>query len=202
MKSIKNTTLKRIITYLGTSLLVITMIQTNQSVKADTVESSANSSQQIVPTDQNLLDQDNNWTNSNSNQVDDSTKNSHQAKIEAKRQKIVKTATKNLGKPYVWGATGPNSFDCSGLAQYVYRKAVNVTLPRTTYTQVAYGKKVSMNHLKKGDLLFWGSKSAPYHVGIYVGNGDYIHASTPQTGVIKSHISTSYYPALAKRILK
>ena len=94
MKSIKNTTLKRIITYLGTSLLVITMIQTNQSVKADTVESSANSSQQIVPTDQNLLDQDDNLINSNSNQVGDTTKDSHQSgcKIGTRRRQCRKSS--------------------------------------------------------------------------------------------------------------
>ena len=102
-----------------------------------------------------------------------------QSKTE-KRNAVVKLAKEQVGKSYVYGATGPSAFDCSGLAQYVYKKAAKKTLPRTTYGQVTKGKRVSLSHLKKGDLLFWGSASAPYHVGIYVGDGKMIHS--PQTG--------------------
>lgn len=119
-----------------------------------------------------------------------------------KADKIVKLAKKQVGKPYVYGATGPNAFDCSGLAQYVYKKAVNKTLPRTTFSQVQQGKRVSMNHLKKGDLLFWGSVLAPYHVGIYIGGRQYVHAATPSQGVRKQALSTYFYPSAAKRVLK
>ena len=75
-----------------------------------------------------------------------------QSKTE-KRNAVVQLAKEQVGKSYVYGATGPSAFDCSGLAQYVYKKAAKKTLPRTTYGQVTKGKKVSLSHLKKGDLL-------------------------------------------------
>ena len=118
-----------------------------------------------------------------------------------KRESVAGLAKKQVGKRYVYGATGPSAFDCSGLAQYVYKKAAKKTLPRTTYGQVTKGKKVSLSHLKKGDLLFWGSASAPYHVGIYVGDGQYVHAATPSQGVRKQSISAYFYPSAAKRVL-
>ena len=123
-----------------------------------------------------------------------------QSKTE-KRNAVVKLAKEQVGKSYVYGATGPSAFDCSGLAQYVYKKAAKKTLPRTTYGQVTKGKRVSLSHLKKGDLLFWGSASAPYHVGIYVGDGQYVHAATPSQGVRKQAISAYFYPSAAKRVL-
>lgn len=132
---------------------------------------------------------------------------SHAQEVQAstvtkKRNAVVKLAKKQVGKRYVYGATGPFSFDCSGLVQYVYRNAGKTTLPRTTYQQVNRGKRVSLSHLKKGDLLFWGSASAPYHVGIYVGGGKYVHAATPSQGVRKQTLSRYFYPSAAKRILK
>ena len=123
-----------------------------------------------------------------------------QSKTE-KRNAVVKLAKEQVGKSYVYGATGPSAFDCSGLAQYVYKKAAKKTLPRTTYGQVTKGKRVSLSHLKKGDLLFWGSASPPYHVGIYVGDGQYVHAATPSQGVRKQAISAYFYPSAAKRVL-
>ena len=114
---------------------------------------------------------------------------------------IVTLAEAQLGKNYVWGGTGANGFDCSGLTSYVYSKAAGVNLGRTTYDQVKQGSTVSMNNLQPGDLLFWGSASAPYHVGIYVGNNQYIHAATPGQGVIKQSLSSYFYPSAAKRIL-
>lgn len=118
-----------------------------------------------------------------------------------KRDAIVQLAKKQVGKRYVYGATGPYAFDCSGLAQYVYKNAANMTLPRTTYGQVTKGKRVSLHNLKKGDLLFWGSASSPYHVGIYVGKGQYVHAATPSQGVKKQALSAYFYPSAAKRVL-
>ena len=114
---------------------------------------------------------------------------------------IVTLAEAQLGKSYVWGGTGANGFDCSGLTSYVYSKAAGVNLGRTTYDQVKQGSTVSMNNLQPGDLLFWGSASAPYHVGIYVGNNQYIHAATPGQGVIKQTLSSYFYPSVAKRVL-
>lgn len=113
---------------------------------------------------------------------------------------IIALAKAQVGKNYVWGATGPNAFDCSGLVQYVYAKN-GVNLPRTTYDQVKVGQTVSLKKLQPGDLLFWGSATAPYHVAIYIGNNRYINAATPKQGVILQTISTYYYPTLAKRVL-
>ncbi|MGN1408426.1 C40 family peptidase, partial [Lactobacillus sp.] len=76
-------------------------------------------------------------------------------------------------------------------------------ITRTTYTQVKQGKTVAVStySLKKGDLLFWGSKSSPYHVGIYVGNGQYVHAATPSQGVRKQYLSSYFWPSTAKRVI-
>ncbi|MET3986755.1 NlpC/P60 family protein [Streptomyces sp. PvR034] len=81
-----------------------------------------------------------------------------------------------LGKPYVWGATGPGSFDCSGLTQAAW-KAAGVSLPRTTYTQINAGHRVSRDQLAPGDLVFFYSGIS--HVGLYIGNGQMIHAPHP-----------------------
>ncbi|MYV56206.1 C40 family peptidase, partial [Streptomyces sp. SID3212] len=82
-----------------------------------------------------------------------------------------------IGKPYVWGATGPGSFDCSGLTQAAW-SAAGVSLPRTTYTQINAGQRVPRSQLAPGDLVFFYSGIS--HVGIYVGDGKMIHA--PRTG--------------------
>ncbi|WEV36760.1 C40 family peptidase [Lactobacillus sp. ESL0677] len=116
-------------------------------------------------------------------------------------KKVVKLAKAEVGRAYVWGGTSPSGFDCSGLVQYVYNQAIGKDLTRTTYTQVKQGKEVSMQDLKPGDLLFWGSADAPYHVGIYIGNNQFIHAATPEQGVIKATLSSYFYPSVAKRVL-
>ncbi|MFM9369410.1 NlpC/P60 family protein [Streptomyces sp. Da 82-17] len=85
-----------------------------------------------------------------------------------------------IGSPYVWGASGPNSFDCSGLTQAAYRSA-GVSLPRTTYTQINAGQRVSRSELAPGDLVFFYSGIS--HVGLYVGNGQMIHAPNPNAPV-------------------
>ncbi|MFF0038361.1 NlpC/P60 family protein [Streptomyces mirabilis] len=85
-----------------------------------------------------------------------------------------------LGSPYVWGATGPDAFDCSGLAQAAYR-AAGISLPRTTYAQINAGRRVSRSELRPGDLVFFYSGIS--HVGIYVGNGQMIHAPNPSAPV-------------------
>ncbi|GGJ93353.1 hypothetical protein GCM10011583_25980 [Streptomyces camponoticapitis] len=85
-----------------------------------------------------------------------------------------------LGKPYVWGATGPDGFDCSGLTQAAWR-AAGVSLPRTTYTQINAGRKIARSQLAPGDLVFFYSGIS--HVGLYVGGGQMIHAPRPGAGV-------------------
>ncbi|WP_316410027.1 C40 family peptidase [Lacticaseibacillus paracasei] len=107
------------------------------------------------------------------------TTNSHEniaqaAQMNSDQAAVVNLAKQQLGKPYAWGATGPNSFDCSGLTQYVFAHAVGVNLPRVTWQQETVGKDVSLNALLPGDLLFWGSRGSTYHVAIYIGDGNMI----------------------------
>lgn len=98
----------------------------------------------------------------------------------ARAASAVSYAYKAIGSPYVWGATGPNAFDCSGLTQAAYRSA-GVALPRTTYAQIDSGQRVSRSELRPGDLVFFYSGIS--HVGLYVGNGQMIHAPNPSAPV-------------------
>lgn len=102
---------------------------------------------------------------------------------------IINTVESCLGVPYVWGGTSMAGFDCSGLTSYVY--ALNgVSIPRTAAAQQAAATPISFDQLQPGDLVFWGAPA--YHVGIYIGDGQYIHAPTP--GQVVSVGYTSWYP--------
>ncbi len=90
----------------------------------------------------------------------------------------VLVAQRQAGKPYVWGATGPSSFDCSGLTQYSYA-AVGKFLPRTTDQQYAASIHLPRGSEQPGDLIFFGSPGAIYHEGIYAGGGQIWHAPKP-----------------------
>lgn len=119
-----------------------------------------------------------------------------------KGNEVVNYAYKFLGKPYVYGATGPNAFDCSGLTQYVYNK-FGVDISRTTYTQANEGTKVNRDDLKAGDLVFFNTEGSISHVGIYIGNGEFIHAPRSGKPVMVSSLSDGYYAkkyATARRI--
>ncbi len=89
-------------------------------------------------------------------------------------QKAVDTALAQVGDPYSWGATGPNSFDCSGLTSFSY-KAAGISIPRTSKAQSTFGAPVSKANLRPGDLVFFYSPVS--HVGMYIGNGQMVHAS-------------------------
>ena len=80
-----------------------------------------------------------------------------------------------LGDPYVWAASGPDAFDCSGLTQYAYA-AAGVSLPHSSGMQSQLGTPVSRSDLQPGDLVFFYSPVS--HVGMYIGNGQMVHAST------------------------
>ncbi|MGM9936548.1 MAG: NlpC/P60 family protein [Candidatus Ornithomonoglobus sp.] len=109
----------------------------------------------------------------------------------SKGQAIVNSAMKYLGVPYVWGGTSPSGFDCSGLVQYVCSQN-GISVPRVAASQRGAGQYVSRENLQPGDLVFFSRGGGVSHVGIYIGNGNMIHA--PQTGdVVKvSSIETSY----------
>ncbi|MGW7519289.1 NlpC/P60 family protein [Streptomyces sp. NPDC054796] len=95
---------------------------------------------------------------------------------DSRAARAVSFARGALGKPYVWGATGPDAYDCSGLTQAAW-KAAGVSLPRTTYTQIEAGRRIPRSGLAPGDLVFfYGSVS---HVGLYIGEGRMIHAPRP-----------------------
>ncbi|MGI6563906.1 MAG: peptidoglycan-binding protein [Clostridia bacterium] len=109
---------------------------------------------------------------------------------------IVAYAKQFLGVPYVYGGNGPNSFDCSGFTRYVYAH-FNITLPRVAADQRAVGYEVSRSELRPGDLILFtspGSGSGIGHVGIYIGNGEFIHASSGSAmSVCISSLNSSYY---------
>ncbi|MGL4741730.1 MAG: NlpC/P60 family protein, partial [Sarcina sp.] len=135
----------------------------------------------------------------NSNGQLSETNNSATNTSDSKRQEIVNEAKKHIGKPYVYGATGPNSFDCSGLTQYVY-KQVGHSLDRTTQQQVKNGSEVSKEQLLPGDLVFTeGSKTNPTHVGIYIGNNKMIHCPKPGKTVEEINL---YKFITGRRIIK
>jgi hypothetical protein len=104
---------------------------------------------------------------------------------------IISTAKKYIGTPYVWGGTTPNGFDCSGFTQYVFKQHA-IALPRTTYQQVNVGSYVPRNNLKQNDLVFFNTTGANTHMGIYIGLGSFIHASSSK-GVTISNLNEAYY---------
>ncbi len=102
-------------------------------------------------------------------------------------------ALKFKGYPYVYGGTTPSGFDCSGFVQYVC-KNFGISINRGATSQYQNGTYVSYNNLQAGDLVFFSkSGSGITHVGMYIGNGQFIHASTPSVGVIVSNMNSAYY---------
>lgn len=110
-------------------------------------------------------------------------------------QDIVNYAYNFLGRPYVWGAVGPDTFDCSGFTSYVYRHCAGIEITRTTYTQINVGVPVSYNNMQPGDLVFTYNNE---HVGIYVGGGMYINATYPGSTVRVTPVTNFY---AARRVL-
>lgn len=173
----------------------------------------------VVNNDNNDANNENNDVNNNNNvNKDNDVEKPVQKPVEKPAEKpappvnnanaasaVVNMAYSKLGSPYVWGAEGPNTFDCSGLTSYVFRNAAGVSLPRTSGSQYGVGTSVSKANLQPGDLVFFSTGGGGIsHVGIYVGGGQMIHA--PQTGdVVKvSNINSSYWQNAyvgAKRVL-
>jgi cell wall-associated NlpC family hydrolase len=106
--------------------------------------------------------------------------------------RAVNIASQYIGTPYVYGGASPGGFDCSGLTQYVYAQ-VGKFLPRTAEAQYEAAQKIPQSWARKGDLIFFGSPGAVYHVGIYEGNGIIVHAPHPGTSVEYIHIWTGDY---------
>ena len=113
---------------------------------------------------------------------------------QASSNNVVQVAESYEGSRYVSGGSSPSGFDCSGFTQYVYGKC-GITLSRTSYTQATQGTAVGKSELQPGDLLlfhYYGSSSIG-HVGIYVGNGKFIHAANSNRGVVYDSIESGYY---------
>ncbi|AEH29053.1 NlpC/P60 family protein [Cutibacterium acnes] len=100
--------------------------------------------------------------------------------VSSRAQSALNFALAQLGKPYIWGGTGPTDYDCSGLMMASWGKA-GVSLPRTAAAQYAAGTPVSTSDLQPGDLVFFYPGIT--HVGMYIGDGKFIHASSPRTGI-------------------
>ena len=126
---------------------------------------------------------------------------------EIDKQKLLEDAKYFKGGKYVWGGTTPEGFDCSGYVQYLYKKH-NINLPRTAWAQSKKGQVVEKDNLQKGDLLFFltdKKRGIPItHVGIYMGNGNFIHAASKDKGIIISPLTHGSYAKTfvsAKRII-
>ena len=123
------------------------------------------------------------------------------------KQKLLEDAKYFKGGKYVWGGTTPEGFDCSGYVQYLYKKH-NVNLPRTAWAQSKKGTTVEIDDLQKGDLLFFltdKKRGIPVtHVGIYIGEGKFIHAASKKQGIIISPLTHGSYARTfvsAKRVV-
>lgn len=117
------------------------------------------------------------------------------AQVEA----LVDAAYSHLGTPYRYGGTTPAGFDCSGFTGYVYNQALGMELPRTAAGQSGLGESISLDEAKRGDLIFWGGRGGVYHTGIYLGDGEYIHAAA--SGCVQITSVGTYAPSFAMRLI-
>ena len=138
------------------------------------------------------------------NTTADATESEDTNTVVSKGEEVVNYAKTLLGKSYVYGGVGPNSFDCSGFTQYVYNK-FGVNLSHSASLQANIGTTVSKANLQLGDMVFFSQGGSSIgHVGIFVGNNSFIHAANPQKGVVITSLSDGYYTTnykTAKRVL-
>lgn len=128
---------------------------------------------------------------STSIQTNEATTTTSSAPASKNGGSVVETAKSYIGSSYVYGASGPSSFDCSGFTSYIY-KQYGVSLNRTAAGQYSNGTAVSKDELQPGDLVMFG-KSGINHVGIYIGGGQMVHAANPSRGVTTDTINSGYY---------
>ncbi|MDV7217698.1 C40 family peptidase [Streptomyces prunicolor] len=112
---------------------------------------------------------------------------------------VVSFVKAQIGKSYVLGATGPSAYDCSGLVGAAF-KQVGISLPRVSQDQSTAGTQVSLSNLQAGDILYWGSAGSAYHVAVYVGDGMFVGAQNPSTGIVERPLSYDM-PTGAVRVL-
>lgn len=121
-----------------------------------------------------------------------SSKKTTKAKVVSNKSKLERQYKLYKGTPYKYGGTTKKGFDCSGFVGKVYKDAFKIQLPRTTKEIATKGRKVSKNNLKVGDLVFFRPTRRYRHIGIYIGDGYFIHSSTSK-GVIKSRLDNVYW---------
>ena len=132
-------------------------------------------------------------SNSSSSGSSSGSSGSSSSGSEGGNSKLVDLAKSKMGCKYVWGATGPNTFDCSGLMLWAH-KQMGISIPRTSLEQSRSGKAVSKSDLQVGDLVFFKTTSAEVgHVGIYIGNNEFIHAPNKSKPVKVDSLNSSYY---------
>ena len=189
--------------YVSDEAPVIEEVVVEEEVQVtNTVSTTQNSNSNTQTTNNATNNTSSNQNSSSSNKVEQSNTNVPAANTSL-AQAVVNLAYSKIGSPYVWGAEGPNSFDCSGLTSYVYRNAAGISIPRSSSAQSTYGTTVSKANLQPGDLVFFGSGSVS-HVGIYIGGGNMIHSPKPGETVTITSINSSYYSGrfiTAKRVL-
>ncbi len=113
----------------------------------------------------------------------------------SKSSKVLLSLDSKMGSTYVYGDTGSNGYDCSGLVYAIYKNELNINVPRTSSAQSQYGKQVSKDQLQAGDLVFFATTGSGNvsHVGVYIGNDEFIHAASGQGKVVKNKLSEKYY---------
>lgn len=140
----------------------------------------------------NLRETNNTTTNTNAAKQT-ATQSTADAPNASSADTLVNFALQYKGKAYKAGGVGPNAFDCSGFTMFVYKNALGISLPHSSSAQAGYGTYVAKENLQKGDLVFFkNGGSGIGHVGLYIGGGQFIHASTSSTGVIISDINSAY----------
>ncbi len=117
--------------------------------------------------------------------------------IVGRTQELVLNALGFMGIPYRWGGTTPETgFDCSGFVQYVFRQAAGLVLPRSSFDQIRHGTSVAREELQPGDLVFFNTmRATASHVGIYIGDNQFIHAPRRGKTVEIAEFTNSYWQA-------
>lgn len=180
---------KKIFTFLGTLVFTLTIISLHNisEVKADVV----------VKPKATVVVKSANLSTGKTIKVPDreAEKNSYSrggnGNVPEEAYAVVEYAKNHLGKPYVWAASGPNAFDCSGFTMFVY-KNFGIWLDHYTGSQIRSGYAVSREKLAAGDLVFFNTEGPISHVGIYVGDNKFIHAASSGRVMI-SDLDSSYY---------
>lgn len=128
-------------------------------------------------------------------QANDFQANDSQASSTSKASSLIATAKNFIGLPYRFGGTSPTSgFDCSGFMQYVYKETANIDLPRTSGSMAQVGEKVSRDALQPGDMVFFSHSGGRIsHVGMYIGEGRFIHSPSTGKSISITALNSGYW---------